>query len=152
MGISMDIILGKGMENITFGLLPDKIVELIGKPDKIFRSAYDEKSDSTFYVYNNMLSILQFDSDDGYKLMQMEVYNPDIRLFGKSVLGKNKRQIRYLLQKNGFNDYQYNYYGEFDSLFVEEINISIYFEFSRARSLEFGPLYDNLRNQFILDF
>lgn len=136
----MEIIIGRGLGDIVFGMYEDDIVSMLGEADKI---NYSEKENGVVYYYNDKMIKLKFDKDEDGKLYSIEVFHPDLILFDQKVIDKKKEEIENLLMKNECYNLEFEDYDTFETLFCEKIWSTFMFEFNKLRSIEFSPLFKN---------
>lgn len=137
---AMEIVIGIGLEPLIFGMSQDEVKSIWGKPDKITN---EELEFAIIYYYNEKLIKTKFDRDEDLKLYSIEVFNPEVRLFNNSVIGKTKKEIERMLENKGYSKLVHEDYETFDTVFCEQIWTTFEFEFDRLKSIEFSPLFDN---------
>ena len=136
----MRIEIGIGLGNLTFGMSQEKVISIMGKPDKIVQTEPLQDFD---YYFNNYLIKIKFDSAENYRLYAIEVFNTKIFMFNQQLINKDKDEILALLKSNGYCDVKQEDYELFETIFCEEIWSEFIFKFNKLRSISFSPLFDN---------
>lgn len=139
----MEIFIGKGIDNIIFGISQEDALNILGKPDKISET---EREKAIVYTYNQEILKLKFDEEDGYTLTSIEVHNPESILFSHKIINQSKAKIIELLKCNQINEFEFEEYDYFESLYCEKISATFQFEFDRLKSIDITPLYDSSCN------
>lgn len=135
----MRIKIGTGLGNIIFGMSQEKVISIMGKPDKIVETEIIQDID---YYFNNQLIKINFDKREECKLYRIEVFNPKVWLFDQQLINKEKGEILALLKLKGHYEIEQEDYETFDTVFCEEIWIEFLFKFNKLSKIAFGPLFD----------
>lgn len=136
----MEVNVGVGLDNLIFGMSQEEIKSILGEPNKINN---DELDYGIVYYFNKEMITTKFDEEEGLKLYSIDVYNTDVILLKQKIIGKSIEDIKNILIKNGYSNFEYEDYHSFDILYCEEICATFMFEFNRLKSIEFSPLYIN---------
>ena len=93
-----EIIIGKGLSDLPFGVTQDEVREIFGKPDS--ENKLDLKDDVTVtWDYWELGLSLDFDKSDDFTLSSMEVSDKNISLLGEKLIGKKEKEIREAIVK-----------------------------------------------------
>ncbi|EMO79270.1 hypothetical protein LEP1GSC126_2838 [Leptospira kirschneri str. 200801774] len=148
----MNIEIGKGLNEIYFGMSIDEVKSKLGEPDEIYDYDY-EGTQSTGYEYFSEESEYEFDQEEDNKLYSITISNPSIRLFGKPIIGESIETIRELLNQNGIDDLEEDDEEEHDhqeeehdhthgvTAFSDKINAIFQFEEDELIFFGFSPLF-----------
>jgi len=136
----MEIKIGIGIDNLVFGMSMDDVKDILGEPDKISDT---ERTKGIVYTYNDLLTKYKFDEEDAYVLSSIEVHNPKIFMLSQSVINCTKEELEELLERNGFNEFEYEEYDFFEILNCEQISCTFHIEFNRLKSIELTPKFNN---------
>lgn len=132
----MELIYGKGIFGIEFGMKYADVKKVLGKPDKII-----DCEGSTVYVYNKQMIQIWFDCERDFRVTLIQVLNPDIKLEGNQVFLKKKEKLQEIFSK--YKSTPENVYDFQETLFYKEIGLWLNFQFNKLFSFELGVLYDD---------
>ena len=136
----MEIKIGRGLDNLIFGMTQDEVKSTLGQPNKI---NYCELDWGIVYYFNNKLLKTTFEEDYDLRLFTIEVFNSEVIFLNQRVIGQPKEKIEQLLNENGYSSFIYEDYDTFDTFFCESINATFYFEFDCLRSIMFSSLFSD---------
>ena len=100
-----EIVLGRGIGTLIFGMTKEEIVEIIGTPDEVDKPYDIEGCNWEIYEYNFLKCSFSFDPEDEDRLVEMSIENETFHLLHKIRIGVKKgdllkfgeeTQIRYL--------------------------------------------------------
>ena len=95
-----NIILGKGLENCWFGSTEYEVLEFFGEePDDIDEFEYEAGEWTKVWKYEDHNVSLDFDSEDDFRLGNIEISNSDCKLFGCQLIGKTKQEVLEIVQE-----------------------------------------------------
>lgn len=129
----MDINIGVGINNLILGLSFDRVVSILGQPDKGY---IEEFTGDKIYYFNAFMYRLTFTSGNENFLNEIEVFHPKLRLFGKEVYNYSREKLKKELVNQGYNEIEEEEYDTFDYVYCERLNLSFYFEFDRLTSIK----------------
>ena len=132
--MNINIKFGIGFESIVFGMVPSKVIQVLGSPDKI-NSDSDERDYYMVYYYNEIMTKLFFDLRYDYKLTSIYTSNPDTYVWNKKIISLKKSEIEYLLNTNDVLAKIYDDYDFFDTIFCEMIYSTFNFEYNKLKSV-----------------
>lgn len=105
MKISIEVT--KGIENLPFGITPEKVRVLMGEPSEVeeLENATDGSVESIVWNYPNEGLNFFFEAATGEpSLCTIESDNIETWLYGKKVFELDKLQILSLMKEHGFSD------------------------------------------------
>jgi len=135
----MEIKLGIGTDSIVFGMTKEYITKKFGKPDRINET---EPKEGVIYYYNKFMVKLYFYQEDDYKLVSIENYNEESKLYNEFIIGKTMPELKELLENQGISDFSYEDWEIFDIMNCDEISASFEVLFNKIVSIQFNPFYD----------
>jgi hypothetical protein len=98
-----EIVPGRGLGQILFGMTKDQVREVAGNPDDIenvpgFEEEISNELES--WHYDEREFSLVFDADYDWKVVSIAVSDPYFTLFGESVIGMSKEECLAFLEKH----------------------------------------------------
>ncbi len=95
---AQEIIIGKGLSDLPFGVTQDEVEKLFGKPDS--KNELDLKDDVTMtWDYWEIGLSLDFDKSDDFTLSSMEVSDKHVTLLGERLIEKSESDVRAAIAK-----------------------------------------------------
>ncbi len=135
----MEIKLGIGLDNVIFGIKEDKIVKILGEPDK--KNEVDEEVPyARVLYYNEQQTKYKFDQEENFRLYSIETYNANVIMFDKKIIGTKKEALLKLLKEKHVAQLEFEDYFSFETIHSDQINTTFTMEFDRVISIEFSPL------------
>ncbi len=136
MSKGLEILIHKGIGNITFGMSKNEVIALMGEPTEEEILDVDDDTSSSVYLYDNELLIFFFEND---KLSCIEVNNEEATLFGEKVFELSEKEIVALMVKNNFTkqDMETEAWGE-KTISFEEASVDFFFDGEDLVSFSFG--------------
>jgi hypothetical protein len=131
---------GKGLGELTFGMLPTTVVQKLGEPDKIFVS--DDDEDELLYQYNGLRMMLTFYKNENNRLGYIRTSNPAITYNGALLLDQPVKTILDGPMKD-IKNWQAEKYDFFDTYLNEKNWIVLNVEYERISDLEIGVPLDS---------
>lgn len=151
-----EILIGKGFDEIRFGMTRDEVKKILGEPDEIDKYASsDEAEDNTeAYHYDEQELSVSFDEIDGWKLGSIAVSSPDAVLEGLKLVGINDEE---LLEKvaglelgdNEREDVSSEESPDHEVISFYESSINFWIENGAVTEIQFGPLWDDQNEEVI---
>jgi hypothetical protein len=124
-----------GIDQLVFGLHQKQVVDLLGKPDKVFTSEDDE--DETIYEYNQLRLRLNFYEHEQGKLGYITCSNPELTLDGKRIIGQ---PVKAVLKDvfSTYKDWDIENYDYFDTYVNETSWVVLNSEYEAVTDIEIG--------------
>ncbi|PKQ63964.1 hypothetical protein BZG02_08100 [Labilibaculum filiforme] len=145
-----DIILGKGILNIQFGMLRAEVEKILGNPDDVkeYSLAPNEGSVSLFY-HEKGLSFT-FESIDQYKLSYISVLDSRYSIFQFIKLGLSKSMLLDELEHFQLGEYEFEdvYSEEFPThelIFFRNKNLHLWIDNCVISEIQFGPYWEDIK-------
>jgi hypothetical protein len=139
----MTIVLKSGIDQLQFGMPTQKVIELLGKPDKEW---LDEDENTIFEYYKDKLR-LTFYADEQFKLGYIITTNVACSLFDASVIEKSWNDIKAHLTEHKVKTFETTFADGVTQHFNEENWLMIHEEFGGITRLEMGAVF-NAKDEF----
>lgn len=139
MAISKEIILKKGIGELSFGSTIDYTVHELGQPNHIEELEGLDDGNSMAYVYDDLHMITFFEGMDSKQLSIIESKDKEICLFGKQIFNMDEIEVHQLMKNNGFEeiDTEILTWGG-KRVSFEDANIDFYFEDDKLNAVTWG--------------
>ncbi len=132
---------GKGLGELTFGMLPSTVVAKLGEPDRIFVS--DDEEDEFIYQYNSLRMMLTFYKHDNDRMGYIRTSNPAVTYNGALLIDEPVKAVLEGPMK-AVKNWQVEKYDFFDTYLNEKSWIVLNVEYERISDVAIGvPLDEN---------
>ena len=142
-----EIVIGKGIDKLTFGLRMIEVEDLLDKPDKVDEITDD--GDKTIVMYYFNLGIdLSFEQEDEFRLSTITVVNPNFTLLGSIKIGDKQKDVEKKLNKKGLSDPELidmstDEYPNYELMAYDNESLDLGFEKKTLTEIQIGPLWDD---------
>lgn len=101
-----EIVPGKGLGELKFGMSRDEVLSLLGKPDDVDTYDDDEIEDegSESWHYDDLEISLSFDEEEDWVLTTIAVSNPSHTFMGHELIGLRKSELLAVLESLEINN------------------------------------------------
>ncbi|WP_372753308.1 hypothetical protein [Labilibaculum sp.] len=145
-----DIILGKGILGIHFGMLPSEVEEKLGKADHVKEYSLSTEEASTTLFYDQKGVSFTFESIDQYKLSYISVYNDCYKIFKFIQVGLAKKMLLDELEhfQLGEPEFKNAFSEEFPThelLFFPNENLHLWLDNQQISEIQFGPFFEDFK-------
>ncbi len=155
-----EIIPGRGLGELLFGATFQETRAILGDPDDIGRSEFDDDEDgeisvSEVWTYGDLGICAHFDDDDDFRLGMLSVSTKNFSLEGLSLMEKKEEKVLELLKPLNFGPME-----EEDVLFeddddapdgrlvsFEEKEIEFWFEDGTLTEIQWSPFWIDDNNR-----
>jgi hypothetical protein len=144
-----DIIIGKGIGTINFGMSKEELLEILGKPDETEQFDYDDSDENQAesWHYDELEISVSFEEINDWKLTSIAVSSSDYELEGKKLIGLNKDEVVNQIKslKLGTMEYEDCSTDEDPDLSVityEESALNLWFDKGLLSEIQWGELVE----------
>jgi len=134
----MNISIGRGINEIIFGLTENEIIDSQGQPNK----KYTDELGDLYIKYNSLETTLKFEKDNDYKLCWIETSNIKAKVLEFSPWKLAKDELIPKLTKLLSEEPEVEDYGSFESVTYNKSWIEFQFEYAQLKQINFGVLLD----------
>lgn len=139
--------IGKGLDDISFGMTRDEVLELVGSPDDKDTYAYEEEDgeiQTETWHYDSVGFSLAFDEDDDWTLGTISVSSDRFELNGYPLIGKSREKVEEFIDEHELGDWEEEDYSSEDMpnhvvLAVLESNVNFWLEDGKLKEIQWGP-------------
>jgi len=145
-----EIIPGKGILDIQFGMVQAEVEKRLGNADEIgeYSLSPDEISITLFY-HNKGLSFT-FESTDQYKLSYISVVNEQYHIFQFIRVGLNKQMLmdeleHFQLGEPEFENADSEEFPTHELIYFPNENLHLWFDNHKISEIQFGPYWEDMK-------
>ncbi len=145
-----EIIPGKGLGTLRFGLSRDEVKAMLGAPTDTERyTLSDEDCDTTeAWHYDELQLSLSFDEEYDWKLSSIAVSSEEYTLEGQSLIGRKKGDILQEFEKRQWGEPEEDEEVREDNpdnclIHIDKGSMSLWFENDELTELQIGPFFKN---------
>lgn len=144
----LEIIIGKGLSDVKFGISKQDLIQLVGKPnDKELYDASDEDDGyltETWHYDEDEFSV-SFDEEDDWKLTTISTSNNNVELFDEKLIGLPLNEVTQFLSSkkignNTLDDFSNENQNE-NVLNYIEASLSLWFIDDKLSEIQWGVLW-----------
>lgn len=151
-----DILIGKGFDEIRFGMTRQEIKKILGEPDEIDEYASSEESEDNTeaYHYDELELSVSFDEIDDWRLGSIAISDPDSTLDGLKLLGISDEQLLEKVSALDLGEYEREDVSSPESPDHEVISfynssINFWLENGAVTEIQYGPIWDDENEEVI---
>ena len=151
-----DILIGKGFDEIRFGMTRQEVKKILGEPDEVDQyTSSDEADDNTeAFHYDELELSVSFDELDEWRLGSIAVSSPDALLEGLKLVGDTDENMLEKLSAIELGEYEREDVSSPESpdhevISFYEASINFWFENGVVTEIQFGPLWDDENEEVI---
>jgi hypothetical protein len=131
----MEIVLGRGVGPMTFGLTEHQVVERLGQPDKVVLDA-NQSRDLMYYAQRLVLKI-----EPHGRLGWIEVHNAAAEWNGVKPWAEEQERLVERLCQHLARPAEFGDYGAMESYWFGDACIELQYVLGRLEAFNFGVLY-----------
>lgn len=128
-----------GIDRLLFGMKQKDVESLYGKADKQYKD--DDKN--VILVYNEQKWRLTFYEDENFRLGYVICSNPELRLYGNALIGKEVAQVKQDLLAQHFKIWEQEDFDLAENHFNEDHWLILQSEFGSVVKVEIGAIINN---------
>ncbi len=145
-----NILIGKGLENIPFGIDQDQLKAIIGAPDEIEKSpslSPDEPTSEIWHYDEEELSALFDYYDKTWELVSLATTSKDAMLNGVKLIGLHKKEVIQSIQKLSLGKFTIENLNAEDNVLdsimsFESTGIDFWFEGNILIEIQWSPIIE----------
>lgn len=139
-----NIYLEKGVGKLEFGQSEDDVKQILGQPDETDTMEHEDGTTSLHFMYYDLGLYLSFDSEDDFRLSDIEVDGDEFVLEGKIRIGSTTDELLMYLKKKGYTNLAVEDVStpedpNMQLIAVDELGINFWLEDDEISSIQVGP-------------
>ena len=138
----MNISIGKGIGEFTFGQTEEEIIVIQGQSNK----KYTDEFGDIYVKYNSLEMTFKFEKEHDYKLGWIETSNIKTKLLDFSPWKTQKEILIPKLNEILSDTPEVEDYGSFESVTYNNSWLEFQFEYGNLKQINFGVLFDKQNN------
>jgi hypothetical protein len=135
----MKINLKNGIDKLLFGMKQNDVIALYGKPNR----NYKDEDDNVIFAYNSLKMRLTFYQEEELKLGYIVASNPDLELWGNTIIGKKIADVKKELALKGVTKFTQEDFDTFENYFNEDNWIILQTEYEEVVKFEIGAIIND---------
>lgn len=145
-----DIILGKGILGIQFGMLRNEVEEVLGKADDIKQYSLSTDEASLTLFYNERGLSFTFESIDQHRLSYISVLNERHSIFQFIKVGLNRKMLMdefsdFQLGEPEFKNVDSEEFPTHELIFFPNENLHLWLDNNQISEIQFGPFFEDFK-------
>lgn len=145
-----EIILGKGIAGIKFGMNKAEVEKTLGKADEIGEYSLSPKENSITLFYTDRGLSFTFESVDQDKLSYISIYNEQYHLFNFIKVGLDKKMLldeleHFQLGKPEFESAESEEFPTHELIFFPSENLHLWLDEYKISEIQFGPFWEDMK-------
>ncbi|MCT4601437.1 MAG: hypothetical protein N4A59_00865 [Marinifilum sp.] len=145
-----EIILGKGMSGINFGMVQAEVEKILGKADEIGEYSLSPNENSITLFYNTKGLSFTFESADQFKLSYISVYNTAYHIFSFIRIGLSKQMLldeleHFQLGKPEFEKTDSEEFPTHELIYFPSENLHLWLDEGKISEIQFGPFWEDMK-------
>ncbi len=151
-----NIVLGKGLSKIHFGMMRPEIKEILGEPDEIEKIVNEdlEEDSSEVWHYDELEISAAFDELEDWRLTSLAVSSPDFTFEGVDLIGLSQQEVMDQIELMGLGDVTIDQVSEDEEVnqqiaFVQEASLNLWFDAGKLSEIQWGPFWDEDEDEAI---
>jgi hypothetical protein len=143
-----EIVLGRGIGTLLFGMTKEEIFEIIGMPDEINEQSDIEGYTWERYEYSFLKCSFSFDPDDEDRLVEMSIENETFHLLHKIRIGVKKEDLLKVGEELKFGKYVINdVRTEEDTthelISYSQVGLNLWLDDGKISAIQIFPLFND---------
>jgi len=137
----MDIKPGIGFDDIKFGMSRNKILDILGNPDRIVTDENDEFEQRLEWYELKIRLTFQLDENDRFTYLTSK--NEQTEYGGQKIIGLDINEAKDKLFAELISDWEFEDYQLFEIHFNEKLWLTLRSEFEKVMEFEMGVPFKN---------
>lgn len=145
-----EIILGKGLVNVRFGMIQAEVEKAMGKADEIGEYSLSPEENSITLFYHQKGLSFTFESVDQYRLSYISVHKEDFHLFQFIRIGLRKSMLmdeleHYALSNPEFENADSEEFPTHELIYFQGENLHLWLDNGVISEIQFGPFWEDVK-------
>lgn len=139
----MELKLKFGLEQLLFGMKETHIVDIYGRPDKI----YEDEDLNKILVYNQIKSRLTLYKDEEFRLGYITTLHPELKIFNTNIMNLKKEEVITFFKTHKIFNWETEQIDGVEMFFDENNWLFLHFDFDQLVKIEMGAVF-NMKDEF----
>ena len=145
-----DIIPGRGLGSLEFGMHRQDVKNMLGIPNEIERYRYTTQlpDETEIWFYEDLNLDVSFSSDDEWKMDTISINSNFYNLWDSIYIGQNLSEAKLALVKKGISNFKYEDLSNPESpdhklLEIDDKGLNLWFDDDKLNEIQWGPFFKN---------
>jgi hypothetical protein len=154
--VNKDIKLGKGLDNLKFGMTREEVKAAIGEPNEVenYNPLEEDEGASEAWHYDELELSASFDEEDDFKLTSLAVSSSDYLFEGVNLIGLSQEEVMQQVELMDLGDVELETVAEDETMqqsvgSIPEASLNLWFEDGQLSEIQWGPFWDEDEEQYI---
>lgn len=146
----IEIKAGIGLGELKFGMSREQVQQLLGEPEDKDTFVYEEEgnAEAESWYYDSLDLSLEFDAEEAWRLVTIEINSTEHTLNNQSVVGLSKMQLKHKLNDLDIQDWEHEELPldeapTHELLSSDQLGINFWFDEDAVTEVQWGPLFTN---------
>ncbi len=150
-----EITLGQGLDQLTFGLNRNEVLQLIGEPsEKEFIEGDSESGAMEAWHYDDQELSLSFEEDADWRLISITTASPDILFEGIDLIGLSQGEVMEQMEVFNLGEFEMEDLSEDSSALQmaatnNDFSLNLFFDNDLLTEIQWGPFWDDEKEEVI---
>ncbi|WP_321516392.1 hypothetical protein [Marinifilum fragile] len=145
-----EIILGKGISGVNFGMIQAEIEQILGKADEVGEYSLSPSENSITLFYNSKGLSFTFESVDQFRLSYISIYHTQYHIFNFIKIGLSKRNLLdeldlFQLSKPEFEKADSEEFPTHELIYFPNENLHLWLDDGKISEIQFGPFWEDMK-------
>lgn len=147
MSTVQEIKIGKGLNDIRFGIHRETLQKILGEPDEMEQLSADEEDDDNEYFievwhYDDLDLSFSFDEEDDWRLMSIAANSSDMVFNGKNIKGISMDELKTQINESDLGELEIEVLDDHQKLMsILASSINFWFEDDALTEVQWGVLW-----------
>jgi len=147
MSTTQEIKIGKGVNDIRFGIYRESLKKMLGEPDEIEQLSADEDDEENEYFvevwhYDDLDISFSFDEEDDWRLMSIAANSSNIVFNGENIKGISPDQLKSQINESELGELETEELDDNQKLIsILASSINFWFENNALTEVQWGVLW-----------
>ncbi|WP_027471691.1 hypothetical protein [Saccharicrinis fermentans] len=151
-----EILIGKGFDEIRFGMTREEVKAILGEPDEIdaYASSEEAEDNTEAYHYDELELSVSFDELDDWRLGSIAVSTSDAVLEGLKLVGNTDDDLLAKVSVLDLGEYDREDVSSPESpdhevISFYEASVNFWLENGAVTEIQYGPIWDDEKEEYI---
>ena len=151
-----NILLGKGLDNLKFGITRDEFKKIMGEPDEIETIENEEmpEDQSEAWHYDEMELSASFDKMEDWRLTSLAVSSDEFTFEGVDMIGLSEQEVMEQVEILGLGDVSIEElsdeeYNRQQIATLLDVSLNLWFDNGVLSEIQWGPYWDEEEEELV---
>jgi hypothetical protein len=148
--------LGKGLDNLYFGMSRDEFKEIMGEPDEVESIENEDLPEdlSEAWHYDDMELSASFDKMEDWRLTSLAVSSDNFSFEGIDLIGLSQQEVMEQIEMMGLGDISIEELSDNEEnsqqiATILDVSLNLWFDNGILTEIQWGPFWDEEEEELI---